>query len=180
MRPRNAWRDTEHGPIHRLRSQIQQLARPHLGSRTSVRCYGAAVCVNRDTRVALRCITRNGRKVFAAGLRCATACNFDLVESVSRLGQSDENAYLSTFGIELRRLCLVESKEFVTNQVVTRCKRLGDRRLPVQVLQHLRCTLKLSVYASVGFISVHTQLRLLRGGALNPSWSILKKTCQYI
>jgi hypothetical protein len=168
MRPRNAWRDTEHGPIHRLRSQIQQLARPHLGSRTSVRCYGAAVCVNRDTRVALRCITRNGRKVFAAGLRCATACNFDLVESVSRLGQSDENAYLSTFGIELRRLCLVESKEFVTNQV------------PVQVLQHLRCTLKLSVYASVGFISVHTQLRLLRGGALNPSWSILKKACQYI
>jgi hypothetical protein len=34
----------------------------------------------------------------------------------------------------------MKGEKFVTNKVVTRCKTLGDRRLPEKVLEHLGCT----------------------------------------
>lgn len=99
------------------------LTSPHLGTGASVCGALVSIRVDSDAGVALRGISRDSSEVVAAGL--------------CRAGAGDLN--LSALSIKLRVQRLVKSEQLVANQVVAGCKRLGNSRLPVQLLEDLGC-----------------------------------------
>ena len=98
-------------------------ASPHLGSGRSVCGALVGVSVDRDTRVALRSISRDVGEVVTTG-RC-------------RARSRDLN--LSALSVKLRVQRLVKSEQLVANKVVARGERLRDSGLPVQLLEDLGC-----------------------------------------
>jgi hypothetical protein len=95
------------------------LTSPDRGSRRGVgRCL-ASICVNHDSRVVLGRIAGNGGEEVAAG----------------RAGPAASDLDLRALGVELGSVGLVESEEFVADEVVACSKRAGDGGLPVQVLE---------------------------------------------